>query len=77
MSISSLVSSLGSVQASSQAYAQSLAGGNVTASNVVGLSQNQTTYAAVIKSIKIDDDMQKDVLNIINPHLGNNVNTTA
>jgi hypothetical protein len=68
---------LANIQASSQGYAQQLSGGNVTPANVVGMAQDQISYAASVKALQIQEDTQKEALDLLNPGRGGTVDTTA
>ena len=61
------ISSLSNVQASFQGLAQSVAGGNTDPSAIVGMASDQNQFTADVKLLKTQDDMAKEVLNLISP----------
>ena len=62
------ISALSNVQASFQGLSQAVAGGNIDASTVAGLATNKNQFSADIKMLKVQDDMTKEVLNLITPN---------
>ena len=67
MSISLVSSALSNVQASTQNYAQNISSGNLDVSNIVGMETNKNQFSALVKVLKTQDDMEKQILNIVTP----------
>ncbi len=63
----SAISALSNVQASLQALSQSVAAGNTDAATVVGLASDQTQFMTGVKVLKAQDDMTREVLNVMSP----------
>jgi len=62
------ISALSNVQASFQGLAQALSGGNTDPSTIVGMASDQNQFTADVKLLKTQDDMTKEVLNLISPN---------
>ncbi len=62
------ISALSSVQTIFQGLSQAIAGGNTEPSTIVAMVSNENQFTADIKMLKAQDDMTKEVLNIISPN---------
>ena len=61
------ISALSNVQTSFQSLSQAVAGGNTDPSTIVGMASDQNQFTADVKMLKVQDDMAKEVLNLISP----------
>ena len=61
------ISALTNAQASLLARSQSIAGGNTDPATLIGLATDQNNFKTGVKVLKAQDDMTKEVLNLISP----------
>jgi len=64
----SAISALSNVQAAFQGLSQAVAGGNTDPATIVGLASDQNQFKADVKVLKAEDDMTKEVINLISPN---------
>ncbi len=64
----STISALSTVQAAFLGRAQAIAGGNTDPTTIIGLASDQNQFKADIKVFKAQDDMTKEVINLLSPN---------
>ena len=62
------ISALSNVQSSLQGLSQAIAGGNTDPATILGLAADQNQFKVGIKVVKAEDDMTKEVINLISPN---------